>query len=77
MANRLTKQQYYLDRNIPLIAHTRPLDPLPPLSEHLIDPLPHIGQEVERVLDAQENMKNISLELANAHKIIHSLEEEL
>ena len=77
MISHLTKLQYYQCKNIPLAELTQPLEPLPSLSQHQLDPLPHMGPEIERILSNQEMEKNVSLELANANKIIHTLEEEI
>lgn len=77
MISHLTKLEYYMLKNIPLCMHTQPLEPLPPLSQHLLEPIPSMGHEVEKILNTQEMEKNLSLELANANKIIHTLEEEV
>lgn len=77
MISHLSKDHYLKSKNIPTLAPLSPLDPEPPVRTHLLEPFPTISTELEKLLSTRKEHSVISLELANSHKIIHELEEEI
>ena len=73
----LTKSQYYKEKKLPIISLCRKLEAEPPARTHLLQTLPRMITEIEKIQSRQVDSKRTNLELANALKIIHELEFEL
>lgn len=77
MIKNLSKADYYKEKRIPTVAFCRKLEPELPARTHLIEALPRLGTEFEKIKSQQVSANQTNLELANALKIIHELEYEL
>ena len=74
MIQNLSKVEYNRVKKIPQLTPIIKLEPQQPARDHLLDCLPRITSEVDKILSNRHEENRFALELANAHKIIHELE---